>query len=155
MAVFTDVSFDAAAELVGRLGLGPLTALEGCSGGIENSNFFADTAEGRYVLTVFERLTFEQLPFYLQLMRHLAAHGIPVPGPKADADGEILFTLNGKPAAFLSDLCILLGGKVELLQMSSNLLLNQRLDVKRQLLTLKDALKTITQPQVHGEHLVQ
>jgi homoserine kinase type II len=104
MAVFTDVSFDAAAELVGRLGLGQLTAFEGCSGGIENSNFFADTTEGRYVLTVFERLSFEQLPFYLHLMRHLAAHGIPVPGPKADADGEILFTLNGKPAAVVERL---------------------------------------------------
>lgn len=104
MAVFTDVSFDAAAELVGRLGLGRLSSIDGCSGGIENSNFFIDTTEGRYVLTLFERLTFEQLPFYLHLMRHLAAHGIPVPGPKADADGEILFKLNGKPAAVVERL---------------------------------------------------
>jgi homoserine kinase type II len=104
MAVYTDISFDTAAELVERLGLGRLTTLEGCSGGIENSNFFVDTSEGRYVLTVFERLTFEQLPFYLQLMRHLAAHGIPVPGPKADADGEILFRLDGKPAAVVERL---------------------------------------------------
>jgi homoserine kinase type II len=104
MAVFTEVPFDAAAELVGRLGIGQLSALQGCSGGIENSNFFIDTSEGRYVLTLFERLTHEQLPFYLQLMRHLAGHGIPVPAPKADANGDILFTLCGKPAAVVERL---------------------------------------------------
>jgi homoserine kinase type II len=99
MAVYTDVSFDAAASLVARLGLGTLNALTGIRSGIENTNYFADTTQGRYVLTVFERLSFEQLPFYLQLMKHLAERGIPVPGPKADASGAILHTLQGKPAA--------------------------------------------------------
>jgi homoserine kinase type II len=104
MAVYTEVPFDDAAELVGRLGIGQLTAIEGCSGGIENSNFFIDTTEGGFVLTLFERLTFEQLPFYLQLMRHLATHGIPVPAPQADASGEILFKLCDKPAAVVERL---------------------------------------------------
>ena len=99
MAVYTEVSFDEAASLVARLGLGELTGLHGIRSGIENTNYFADTAGGRYVLTVFERLTFEQLPFYLHLMKHLSERGIPVPGPKADAGGAILHTLQGKPAA--------------------------------------------------------
>ena len=104
MAVYTEVPFDAAAELVSRLNIGRLTALEGCSGGIENTNYFADTTQGRYVLTLFERLTAEQLPFYLRLMKHLAHHGIPVPDPCADAQGEILHTLQGKPAAVVDRL---------------------------------------------------
>ena len=104
MAVYTDVSLAEAAPLVARLGLGSLTALSGIRSGIENTNYFLDAtgADGtrrRYVLTVFERLSFEQLPFYLELMRHLAARGLPVPGPKADANGAILHTLLGKPAA--------------------------------------------------------
>jgi homoserine kinase type II len=104
MAVYTDVSFDEAAALVARLGIGELTTLKPIASGIENTNYFADTANGRYVLTLFERLTFEQLPFYLELMRHLAARGIPVPGPKADASGVILHSLQGKPAAVVDRL---------------------------------------------------
>lgn len=104
MAVFTEVSFDDAAALIGRLGIGELTALKGIAAGIENTNYFADTAQGRYVLTVFERLSFEQLPFYLHLMKHLATHGVPVPEPQADASGEILHMLYGKPAAVVNRL---------------------------------------------------
>ena len=104
MAVFTEVSFDEAAELVSRLGIGELNTLTGIPSGIENTNYFADTARGRYVLTLFERLSFAQLPFYLHLMKHLAERAIPVPDPQADANGEILHTLKGKPAAVVNRL---------------------------------------------------
>jgi homoserine kinase type II len=104
MAVFTEVSFDEAAALVARLGIGRLERLEGIVAGIENTNYFADTDRGRYVLTLFERLTAEQLPFYLYLMQHLAARGIPVPAPHADAAGELLHALRGKPAALVDRL---------------------------------------------------
>jgi homoserine kinase type II len=104
MAVFTEVSFDEAAALVARLGIGRLERLEGIVAGIENTNYFADTDRGRYVLTIFERLTAEQLPFYLYLMQHLAERGIPVPAPHADAAGELLHALRGKPAALVDRL---------------------------------------------------
>ena len=104
MAVFTKVSFDEAAAFVEHLNIGELTSLEGCAGGIENTNYFADTTRGRYVLTLFERLGSEQLPFYLQLMKHLALRGIPVPDPQADASGELLLSLKGKPAAVVNRL---------------------------------------------------
>lgn len=104
MAVYTEVSFDEAAALIARLGIGTLAALQPIQGGIENTNYFVDTTRGRYVLTLFERLTHAQLPYYLRLMQHLAARGIPVPGPQADAAGEILHTLKGKPAAVVDRL---------------------------------------------------
>ena len=114
MAVYTEVSRDAAGALAARLGLGELTGLQGITGGIENTNYFLDTrvggaggadiVQGRYVLTLFERLSFEQLPFYLQLMKHLADRGLPVPGPKADAHGAILHNVCGKPAAVVDRL---------------------------------------------------
>lgn len=104
MAVYTDVSLDEAASLVARLGLGELQSLQGIRSGIENTNYFADTSGGRYVLTVFERLGFEQLPFYLHLMKHLAEHGIPVPAPKSDEHGEILHAIGSKPAAVVDRL---------------------------------------------------
>jgi len=104
MAVFTEVSFDEAAALVDRLSIGDLTSLKGIVSGIENTKYFADTTKGRYVLTLFERLSFEQLPFYLHLMKHLADRGIPVPGPHGDACGELLHVMLGKPAAVVDRL---------------------------------------------------
>ena len=104
MAVYTEVSFDEAATLVAALGLGSLAHLQGIRSGIENTNYFADTDRGRYVLTVFERLSFEQLPFYLRLMKHLAERGIPVPAPMPGADGVLVHRLQGKPAALVDRL---------------------------------------------------
>ena len=104
MAVFTEVSPPEAAGLLSNLGLGTLQSMRGTPSGIENTNYFVSTEQGEYVLTLFERLSFEQLPFYLNLMRHLAEHGIPVPAPQANAQGEILHTLKGKPAAVVTRL---------------------------------------------------
>ncbi|MFM2056892.1 MAG: hypothetical protein RLY71_1277 [Pseudomonadota bacterium] len=104
MAVFTEVSRADAAALAARLNLGALTELRGISSGIENTNYFLTTDQGEYVLTLFERLTAEQLPFYLHLMKHLAGRAIPVPDPQADASGEILLSLCGKPAAVVNKL---------------------------------------------------
>lgn len=108
MAVFTKVTRTEAAQLLRKLGLGELTALKGCAGGIENTNYFATTdldgVTREHVLTLFERLTFEQLPFYLHLMKHLAGKGIPVPDPAPDAKGNILHKLKGKPAAVVNKL---------------------------------------------------
>jgi homoserine kinase type II len=104
MAVYTEVSFDEASTLLASLQLGSLQTLEGCSGGIENTNYFATTDQAPYVLTLFERLSFAQLPFYLRLMKHLAFHGIPVPDPAANRDGDVLHSLNGKPAAVVNRL---------------------------------------------------
>ncbi|MFT3814046.1 MAG: homoserine kinase [Acidovorax sp.] len=104
MAVFTEVSEQEAQALLCRIPLGRLTGLRGIQGGIENTNYFLDTDQGAWVLTLFERLTAEQLPFYLHLMRHLAHKGIPVPAPQADETGEILHTVCGKPAAVVQKL---------------------------------------------------
>jgi homoserine kinase type II len=104
MAVFTPVTEEQAALLMSQLGLGELTELRGIEGGIENTNYFATTDLGEYVLTLFERLNHEQLPFYLYLMKHLAEKGIPVPNPAANSDGDILYTLCDKPAAVVNRL---------------------------------------------------
>ena len=110
MAVYTEVTFDAASTFLSSLGLGTLLRMEGCSGGIENTNYFVTTDQNTYVLTLFERLTATQLPFYLRLMKHLASHGISVPDPASNRDGDVLHSLAGKPAAVVS----LLAGKSEL-----------------------------------------
>ena len=107
MAVFTEVSEDEARDLLRRLKLGELIGLRGIHGGIENTNYFATTDQGQYVLTLFERLSAAQLPFYLRLMKHLALHGIPVPEPHAvpgQKEENLLLQVCGKPAAVVNRL---------------------------------------------------
>ncbi len=104
MAVFTEVSESKAQELLTQLQLGDLLDFQGIQGGIENTNYFLTSSVGTYVLTLFERLTHQQLPFYLHLMKHLAHHGFPVPDPVANSDGDILLTVEGKPAAVVNRL---------------------------------------------------
>jgi homoserine kinase type II len=104
MAVFTSVSLETASELFQQLDLGDLLNFEGIGAGIENTNYFATSTKGAYVLTLFERLTASQLPFYLHLMKHLALRGIPVPEPQADAQNNILHQIYGKPAAVVNRL---------------------------------------------------
>ncbi len=104
MAVFTPVDTAEAAQFLRRFDLGELTELQGIGSGIENTNYFISTTRGRFVLTLFERLGAAQLPFYLQLMHHLAAHGIAVPDPMPARDGRVLHELNGKPAALVTRL---------------------------------------------------
>jgi len=104
MAVFTALSHDEVDALLEHYSLGRLRDLQGIASGIENSNFFLTTDRGRYVLTVFERLTPAQLPFYLGLMQHLARKGLPVPEPY-ETRGQALFCLaRDKPAAIVARL---------------------------------------------------
>lgn len=104
MAVFTPVTLDDLTHWLTQFPLGKPLALKGIASGIENSNFFLSTERGEYVLTIFEKLSFEQLPFYLNLMRHLAERGVLVPAPIANAGGEVLSALHGKPAAIVTKL---------------------------------------------------
>jgi homoserine kinase type II len=104
MAVFTAVSLDDVSPWLKQFPLGKALAIKGIASGIENSNFFINTEAGEYVLTIFEVLGFDQLPFYLTLMRHLAEHGVLVPAPVPNAQGELVVALHGKPAAIVSKL---------------------------------------------------
>lgn len=104
MAVFTSVSDDDARELLHHYSLGELVSLRGITAGIENTNYFLTTTKGEYVLTLFEVLTYEQLPFYIELMHHLAQNGIPVPEPQTRRNGERLTHLHGKPSTIVTRL---------------------------------------------------
>jgi homoserine kinase type II len=110
LSVYTPVSQDELTAWLRGYAVGALQTLEPIKSGIENTNYFVTTAQGRYVLTLFERLPAAELPFYLDLMAHLARHGIPCPAPIANLADGYLGRLNGKPAALVT---LLPGASIE------------------------------------------
>ena len=104
MSVFTPVSEAQLAQWLARYSVGHLRALEPIASGIENTNYFVTTERERLVLTLYERLPAEDLPFYLNLMAHLAHHDVPAPEPIADRSGTYFSVLNSKPASLVTRL---------------------------------------------------
>ena len=105
MSVYTELSQADIEAILADYSLGSLSSFEGIAAGIENSNFFIDT-EGedgsRYVLTIFERLDGEELPYFMHLMHHLASNGLPCPDVMPRRDGSQLFTFAGKQGCIVS-----------------------------------------------------
>lgn len=104
MSVFTSVTEADANALLERYSIGTLVVLKGIASGIENTNYFLTSSEGDYVLTLFEKLGPTELPYFLQLMDHLAARGVPCPQPVANRQGSFLDEVNDRPASIVSRL---------------------------------------------------
>jgi len=103
MAVYTEVNDEELVALVARYGLGRLVSCKGIAEGVENTNYLLATDKGRFILTLYEkRVIPEELPFFLGLMEHLAAHGITCPTPLRDLVGNNLTTVAGRPAALVT-----------------------------------------------------
>ena len=104
MSVFTVVAEAEARSLVSHYSLGALESLEGIAQGIENTNYFLTTTTGEYVLTLFEHIPRDDLPFYVGLMDHLAHKGVRCPAPMQRDDGQMLVEVAGKPAIIATKL---------------------------------------------------
>src|ERR1700755_1752705 len=103
MAVYTDVAADELAGFLKHYDIGELLSYKGIAEGVENSNFLLHTTAGHFILTLYEkRVARGDLPFFLGLMTHLAAHGINCPQPLKNESGEALSALAGRPAAIIN-----------------------------------------------------
>lgn len=104
MSVYTVVDQAELEVFLADYDQGALVAFEGISAGIENTNYFVDTTAGRFVLTIFEHHSFEELPYFLNIMAFMAEHQIPTAHPKPTLSGHYLKELKGKPAALVERL---------------------------------------------------
>lgn len=110
MAVYTHLTHEEiAAWLATHYAVGSLVQAQGITQGVSNTNYAmttqpADgTAAQRYILTLFEARTApEDLPFFMQLMQHVAARGVACPEPILRRDGALYGPLAGKPATLIS-----------------------------------------------------
>jgi len=102
MSVYTELSYDDIASILAEYTLGTCKSFEGIAAGIENSNFFIDTDSGRYVLTIFERMNANELPYFMHLMHHLAGEGVPCPDVMPRRDDSLLFEFAGKQGGIIS-----------------------------------------------------
>jgi len=103
MAVYTDVAADELADFLSQYEIGELLSYKGIAEGVENSNFLLHTTTGSFILTLYEkRVERSDLPFFLGLMGHLAAHDINCPQPVQNRKGEALGALAGRPAAIIT-----------------------------------------------------
>jgi len=107
MSVFTTLTLEEVCSWLRDFAIGEIIELRGIAAGITNTNYFvitqnANNAHSRYVLTIFEHNKLEELPYFVDLMTHLAKHGVPCPAPIADKNGLALHVLKGKPALMVS-----------------------------------------------------
>ena len=103
MAVYTHVDEEDVEAFVAAYDIGAVVAFKGIAEGVENSNYLLQTERGNFILTLYEKRVAEgDLPFFLNLMRHLNAGGIPCPTPVAGRDGQMLRRLGGRPAAIVT-----------------------------------------------------
>jgi len=106
MSVYTELTRTDIHAILADYSLGSLAGFEGIAAGIENSNFFIDVEannkQTRYVLTIFERMDATELPYFMHLMKHLAANELSCPDVMSRRDGSLLFEVQGKQGCIVS-----------------------------------------------------
>jgi homoserine kinase type II len=108
MSVYTVVEEQQLVEFLQDYDVGTLESFEGISAGIENTNYFVNTANNghkeQFVLTIFEHHSFDELPYFLNIMAFMAEHNIPTAHPMPTHSNGYLKELCGKPAALVERL---------------------------------------------------
>lgn len=101
MSVYTNIEQSELEVFLSNYSLGALLSYQGINAGIENTNYFVTTENGEFVLTIFEEVGFDTLPYYLNFMAHLSDHGMPTAHPIADLHNDYVRVLKDKPAAIV------------------------------------------------------
>ena len=99
MSVYTQITRPQLDQFFRAYALGEVIDFEGIEDGINNTNYFVETTQGSFVLTLFETLNADELPHFMRLLSHLFNHNIQCPRPQPDRQAKVLRELNNKPAA--------------------------------------------------------
>jgi homoserine kinase type II len=103
MAVYTEIGKVELRTFVAEYDIGAVTSCKGIAEGVENTNYLLQTDRDSYILTIYEkRVDPGDLPFFLDLLDHLAKRGVPCPPTIHGRDGRALRQVAGKPAAIVT-----------------------------------------------------
>ncbi|NOQ35928.1 MAG: homoserine kinase [Methylococcaceae bacterium] len=102
MSVYTAVSSEELRGFLSHYQLGELIEFSGIEDGIDNTNYRLRMTTGDYILTLFENLKPESIPFFLNLLNHLQQAGTHCPQAHADNNGEMVRVLQAKAATIFS-----------------------------------------------------
>lgn len=102
MAVYTLLGSEEVAALLRRYDVGDLVSMKGIAEGVENSNYYVETTQSRFILTLYEsRVNPDDLPFFYALLDHLHGAGCSVPRFITDREGLWLQEVGGRPACLI------------------------------------------------------
>ncbi len=154
MSVYTTIEDNELKSFLSNYNVGQLVDYQGISDGIENTNYFVNTSRGRFVLTIFEQHSFEEMQYYLNLMHHLADHKVPSANPVADNQGNYLSQFKDKPIALVERL----NGRIGQLRAVTLSSQGRSVTGPKNLLAIVSAIKAHdadTAAQACAEHLAQ
>lgn len=130
LAFYTPLTEHDISALIKKYYLGDLESFQGVAGGVENSNYFVNTSQGQYVLTLFEEFEPDEVPYFLNVVEHFKQHGFNVPAALIDQNNERLHNIKNKPAILVKrfsgheiaqttvDYCALMGEQLALLHLA-------------------------------------
>lgn len=163
MSVYTSVSQQELTHFLQAYPVGELLHFSGISAGVENTNYFVTTTQGEFVLTLFEHHHADELSYFLALMQHWSAAGIPVAHPITTHTGQVLGTLKHKPAALIERLsgihidhpslthCAAIGRTLAQMHLSGRQFAQHRSPDRGQSWRLHMAQQLLTHPQLQQQ----
>jgi homoserine kinase type II len=104
VSVYTRINISQLKFFFDRYDLGSVIDFKGIANGIDNSNYFVETSQGHFVLTLFETLKLDEVPHFIKLLTRLINYRIPCPNPQFDKQSQAFRLLNDKPAAIFKRL---------------------------------------------------
>ena len=103
MAVYTKLSEIELKEFFSKYNLGKLINYKEIKEGIENTNYFIQTEQGKFILTLYEKRVDEKdLPFFISLMKNLFDKNFLAPEPIINKNGNYISEIHKKKAAVVS-----------------------------------------------------
>ena len=103
MAVYTRINKKNLNVFINQYNVGQVHKFKGIKEGIENTNYFIQTTQGKFILTIYEkRVKKKDLPFFMKLMENLNKNNFQCPKPIKNLKGKYISSIKKKPAALVS-----------------------------------------------------
>ncbi len=103
MAVYTKLAHQEVEQFLEQYNINNFKDYKGITEGVENTNYFINTLEQDYILTIYEKRVDENdLPFFINLLSNFSENKFPCPKPIANKNNEKINKIKNKNAALVT-----------------------------------------------------